>query len=598
MNASNPSPKTNSGTPGERTPAAPVQSNFVRDIVREDLKTNKYGGRVWTRFPPEPNGRLHIGHAKAIVLDFGLADEFGGGTNLRFDDTNPEKEETEYVESIQADVRWLGFNWENLYYASDYFQQLYEWAVQLIKKGKAFVCDLSAEEVRKYRGTLTEPGKESPYRNRSTEENLDLFARMKAGEFPDGARTLRAKIDMASPNLNMRDPVMYRIVHVEHHRTGNEWCIYPTYDYAHGQSDSIENITHSICTLEFEDHRPLYNWYIKELGIFPSQQIEFDRLNLTYTLLSKRKLLQLVREGRVRGWDDPRMPTLSGIRRRGYTPQAIRTFCGSIGVTKTNGTIELAMLEHFVREDLNQHAPRVMAVLKPLKVVIDNYPEGQTPEVHFEEMDAVNNPENESAGTRKVPFSRVLYIEQDDFREDPPKGYFRLSPGKEVRLRYAYFITAKNVVKNDRGEIVEVHCTYDPATRGGNAPDGRKVKSTIHWVSAANAINAEVRLYDNLFSNPDPDEVPEGQDFIANLNPNSLEVVSEAKLEPSLKNAKAGDRYQFERLGYFCVDPDSAAGKLVFNRAVALKDTWAKKQLALRSQQSALSSQQSAKAKP
>jgi len=598
MNVSNRSPKTNSGTPGEGTPAAPVQSNFVRDIVREDLKTNKYGGRVWTRFPPEPNGRLHIGHAKAIVLDFGLADEFGGGTNLRFDDTNPEKEETEYVESIQADVRWLGFNWENLYYASDYFQQLYEWAVQLIKKGKAFVCDLSAEEVRKYRGTLTEPGKESPYRNRSTEENLDLFARMKAGEFPDGARTLRAKIDMASPNLNMRDPVMYRIVHVEHHRTGNEWCIYPTYDYAHGQSDSIENITHSICTLEFEDHRPLYNWYIKELGIFPSQQIEFDRLNLTYTLLSKRKLLQLVREGRVRGWDDPRMPTLSGIRRRGYTPQAIRTFCGSIGVTKTNGTIELAMLEHFVREDLNQHAPRVMAVLKPLKVVIDNYPEGQTPEVHFEEMDAVNNPENESAGTRKVPFSRVLYIEQDDFREDPPKGYFRLSPGKEVRLRYAYFITAKNVVKNDRGEIVEVHCTYDPATRGGNAPDGRKVKSTIHWVSAANAINAEVRLYDNLFSNPDPDEVPEGQDFIANLNPNSLEVVSEAKLEPSLKNAKAGDRYQFERLGYFCVDPDSAAGKLVFNRAVALKDTWAKKQLALRSQQSALSSQQSAKAKP
>jgi glutaminyl-tRNA synthetase len=573
MSESNTKPAVAGAAPAE---TAPALSNFIREIVREDLKTSKYQGRVWTRFPPEPNGYLHIGHAKAIFLDFGLADEFGGGTNLRFDDTNPEKEETEYVESIQADVRWLGYNWENLHYASDYFHQLYDWAVELIRKGKAYVDDLSAEEVRKYRGTLTEPGKESPYRNRSIEENLDLFTRMKAGEFPDGARTLRAKIDMASPNLNMRDPVMYRIVHAEHHRTGDKWCIYPTYDYAHGQSDSIEKITHSMCTLEFEDHRPLYNWYIKELGIFPSHQIEFDRLNLTYTLLSKRKLLQLVREGRVRGWDDPRMPTISGIRRRGYTPEAIRSFCANIGVTKTNGTIDLAMLEHFVREDLNRRAPRVMAVLKPLKVVIDNYPEGQT-----EEMEAVNNPEDERAGTRKVPFSRVLYIEQDDFREDPPKGYFRLSPGKEVRLRYAFFITARSVVRNEKGEVMEVHCTFDPATRGGNAPDGRKVKSTIHWVSAAHAMNGEVRLYDNLFSNPDPSDVPEGQDFTANLNPNSLEIVGQAKLEPSLGNAKAGDRYQFERLGYFCVDPDSAPGKLVFNRTVALKDTWAKKQSAL-----------------
>jgi glutaminyl-tRNA synthetase len=575
MSESKANVKAAPGSPAETStataPPAPA-SNFIRDIILDDLKTNKHGGRVWTRFPPEPNGYLHIGHAKAICLDFALADEFGGGTNLRFDDTNPEKEETEYVESIQADVRWLGFNWENLYYASDYFQQLYDWAIELIKKGKAYVDDLSAEETRKYRGTLTEPGKESPYCNRSIEENLELFARMKAGEFPDGARTLRAKIDMASPNLNMRDPVMYRILHASHHRTGDAWCIYPMYDYAHGQSDSLEKITHSMCTLEFEDHRPLYNWFIQSLGIFPSQQIEFDRLNLTYTLLSKRKLLQLVQEKRVTGWDDPRMPTLSGIRRRGYTPEAIRNFVGSIGVSKTNGTIELAMLEHFVREDLNRRAPRVMAVLRPLKVVIDNYPEG----ANNEELPAVNNPEDASAGTRMVPFSRVLYIEQDDFREVPPKGYFRLSPGKEVRLRYAYFITAQSVVKNDRGEVVEVHCTYDPATRGGNAPDGRKVKSTIHWVSAEHAIDAEVRLYDNLFSNPDPGHVPEGQDFTANLNPNSLEVVGSAKLEPSLKTARAGDRYQFERLGYFCVDPDSAPGKLVFNRTVALKDTWAK----------------------
>jgi glutaminyl-tRNA synthetase len=555
----------------QAAPAVPTQSNFIRDQMIEDLKTNKYNGRIWTRFPPEPNGYLHIGHAKAICLDFGLADEFGGGTNLRFDDTNPEKEETEYVDSIQEDVRWLGFEWENLLYASDYFDQLYQWAVQLIKNGNAYVDDLSADEIRQYRGTLKEPGKESPHRNRSVEENLELFERMKAGEFPDGSRCLRAKIDMASPNLNMRDPVMYRILRKPHHRTGDKWCIYPLYDFAHGQSDSLEKITHSMCTLEFEDHRPLYNWYIKELGIFPSQQFEFDRLNLTYTLLSKRKLLQLVREGRVRGWDDPRMPTLSGIRRRGYTPEAIRTFVANIGVSKTQGTIELAMLEHFVRDDLNKRSLRVMAVLKPLKVVIDNYPEGQT-----EEMDAVNNPEDASAGTRKVPFSRVLYIEQDDFREAPPKGYFRLSPGREVRLRYGYFITAQSVVKNAQGEVVEVHASYDPATRGGNAPDGRKVKSTIHWVSEAHASEAEVRIYDNLFSKPDPGDVPEGQDFTANLNPNSLEIVGNAKLEPSLKSAKPGDRYQFERLGYFCVDPDSTPERLVFNRTVALKDTWAK----------------------
>ena len=546
-------------------------SNFIRDIILDDLKTNKYKGKVQTRFPPEPNGYLHIGHAKAICLDFGLADEFSGKTNLRFDDTNPEKEETEYVESIMEDVRWLGFEWEGLYYASDYFDQLYEWAVKLIRDGKAYVDDLSAEEIRQYRGTLTEPGKDSPHRNRSVEENLDLFERMRKGEFPDGSRVLRAKIDMASPNLNMRDPVMYRILHAEHHRTGDKWCIYPMYDYAHGQSDSIENVTHSMCTLEFEDHRPLYNWFIQQLGIFPSQQIEFDRLNLTHTLLSKRKLLQLVKEGRVSGWDDPRMPTLSGIRRRGFTPEAIRNFVGSIGVSKTQGSLELAMLEHFVREDLNKRVLRVMSVLRPLKVVIDNYPEGQV-----EEMDAVNNPEDESAGKRKVPFSRELYIEQDDFREDPPKQYYRLSPGREVRLRYGYFITCTSVVKNDKGEVVEVHCTYDPATRGGNAPDGRKVKATIHWVSAGHAVDGEVRLYENLFSAADPNDAPAGQDFTANLNPNSLEVIQNAKLEPSVANPAVGARYQFERLGYFCVDPDSKPGKPVFNRTLALKDTWAK----------------------
>ncbi len=552
---------------------SPAPSNFVRDIILEDLKTNKHNGRVQTRFPPEPNGYLHIGHAKAICIDFGLADEFGGHTNLRFDDTNPEKEETEYVDSIQADVKWLGFQWDGLFYASDYFDQLYEWAVKLIKDGKAYVDDLTAEEIRAHRGTLTEPGKDSPYRNRSAEENLDLFERMRAGEFPDGSRVLRAKIDMASPNLNFRDPVMYRIVHADHHRTGSKWCIYPMYDYAHGQSDSIERVTHSICTLEFQDHRPLYNWFIEQLGIFPSQQIEFDRLNLTYTLLSKRKLLQLVQENRVIGWDDPRMPTISGIRRRGYTPEAVRNFCGAIGVSKTNGSIELAMLEHFVREDLNKRARRVMAVLRPLKVVIDNYPENQV-----EETEAVNNPEDASAGTRKVPFSRVLYIEQDDFREVPPKGYFRLSPGREVRLRYAYFITCTSVVKNDAGEVVEVHCTYDPATSGGNSPDGRKVKSTIHWVSAAHAVDAEVRIYENLFSKEDPGDVEQGQDFTANLNPNSLEIIANARVEPSLANAEVGGRFQFERLGYFCVDPDSKPGKPVFNRTVALKDAWAKQE--------------------
>jgi len=549
----------------------PAPSNFIRDIIVEDLKAGKHSGRVQTRFPPEPNGHLHIGHAKAICIDFGLADEFGGHTNLRFDDTNPEKEETEYVESIKADVNWLGFQWDGLFYASDYFDQLYEWAVKLIKDGKAYVDDLTADEIRQHRGTLTEPGKNSPYRSRAVEENLNLFERMRAGEFADGSRTLRAKIDMGSPNLNMRDPVMYRILHAEHHRTGNKWCIYPMYDFAHGQSDSIERVTHSLCTLEFQDHRPLYNWFIEQLGIFPSRQIEFDRLNLTYTLLSKRKLLQLVQEGRVNGWDDPRMPTLGGIRRRGYTPEAVRNFCGAIGVSKTNGSIELAMLEHFVREDLNKRAPRVMAVLRPLKVVIDNYPESQV-----EEMDAVNNPEEASAGSRKVPFARALYIEQDDFREEPPKGYFRLSPGREVRLRYGYLVTCTGVVKNENGEVVEVHCTYDPATRGGNTPDGRKVKSTIHWVSAANALDAEVRIYDNLFTKENPNEVEDGQDFTANLNPKSLEVISNAKVEPSLAGAAAGSRYQFERLGYFCVDPDSKPDKLIFNRTVALKDTWAK----------------------
>jgi len=540
--------------------AAP--SNFIRDIITDDLRTGKYSGRVHTRFPPEPNGYLHVGHAKSIALNFGLARDFGGKCNLRFDDTNPSKEETEYVDSIIEDVKWLGGNYAGIFYASDYFEQLYQWAVQLIRSGKAYVCDLSAEQIRQTRGTLTEPGSDSPYRNRTVEENIELFERMRAGEFPDGSRTLRAKIDMASANLNLRDPVMYRILHAIHHRTGDKWPIYPMYDFAHGESDSIEGITHSICTLEFEDHRPLYDWYVEQLGIYHPQQIEFDRLNLTYTLLSKRKLLALVQQKLVSGWNDPRMPTISGMRRRGYTPEALQNFCGRIGVSKTNGSTELGLLEYFVREDLNKRSARVMAVLRPLRVVIENYPEGQT-----EMLEAVNNPEDEAAGTRQVPFSRVLYIEQDDFREDPPKQYFRLAPGREVRLRYAYFITCTGLIKNAQGEVVEIHCTYDPATRGGNAPDGRKVKSTIHWVSAAHAVDAEVRLYETLFSKENPSEIPD------DLNPNSLEIVTGAKLEPSLASAKPGDRYQFERLGYFCVDPDPP---LVFNRTVGLKDTWAK----------------------
>jgi glutaminyl-tRNA synthetase len=558
---------SNTESPETRTP-----SNFLREMIAEDVRTKKYGdAQIQTRFPPEPNGYLHIGHAKAICLDFGLADEFGGKTNLRFDDTNPEKEEQEYVDSIMADVRWLGFDWERLCYASDYFGQLYEWALQLIKTGKAYVDDLSADQIRQHRGTLTEPGTNSPYRNRTIDENLDLFVRMKSGEFPDGSRVLRAKIDMSSPNVNMRDPVMYRILHASHHRTGDEWCIYPMYDYAHGQSDSIERVTHSMCTLEFTDHQPLYRWYIEQLGIFPSQQIEFDRLNLTYTLLSKRKLLQLVQEKRVNGWDDPRMPTISGIRRRGFTPEAIRTFCGAIGATRTNGSTDFEMLEHFQRGDLNRRASRAMAVLHPLKVVIDNYPESQE-----EFVEVANNPEDPAAGMRKVPFSREIYIEQDDFREVPPPKYYRLSPGKEVRLRNAYFVTAQNVVKDAGGNIVEVHCTYDPLSRGGNSPDGRKVKSTIHWVSTAHAISAEIRLYDKLFTRSDPGNVGEGESFLDSLNPNSLEVLTSAKLEPSLATAKVDDRFQFERVGYFCLDPDSTPGRLVFNRTLALKDSWAK----------------------
>ena len=527
--------------------------------------------RVLTRFPPEPNGYLHVGHAKSIHLNFGLAKDFGGQCNLRFDDTNPSKEETEYVDSIIEDVRWLGGEWAGIFYASDYFQQLYDWAIQLIKADKAFVCDLTADEIREYRGTLVEPGKESPYRDRSVEENLDLFARMKAGEFPDGSRTLRAKVDMASKNLNLRDPIMYRILHAEHHRTGKQWCIYPTYDYAHGQSDSIEGITHSICTLEFEDHRPLYDWYLDQLGVHHPQQIEFDRLNLTYTVMSKRRLLKLVQEKFVTGWDDPRMPTICGMRRRGYTPESLRNFANGLGVSKTQGITELSLLEYYVREDLNKRALRVMGVLNPLKVIIDNYPDSLV-----EQMEAVNNPEDETAGTRQVPFSQVLYIEQDDFREDPPKQFYRLSPGREVRLRYGYFITCTSVVKNEKGEITEVHCTYDPATRGGNAPDGRKVKATIHWVSAAHAIGAEIRLYETLFNKENPNEVDEGHEFTENLNPDSIKVLTESKLEPGLNGAAPGTRYQFERMGYFCVDKDSTPERLIVNRTVTLKDAWAK----------------------
>ena len=546
-------------------------SHFIKEIIMDDLKTNKYQGRVQTRFPPEPNGYLHIGHAKSICLNFGLAAEFGGRCNLRFDDTNPTKEEVEYVDSIKEDVRWLGFSWDDReYYASDYFERLYAFALQLIRKGKAYVCDLSAEETRTYRGTLTEPGKDSPYRNRSIEENLDLFQKMRAGEFQDGARTLRAKIDMTAPNLNLRDPVLYRILHAEHHRTGKAWCLYPMYDWAHGQSDSLEGITHSICTLEFEDHRPLYDWCLEALEIYHPRQIEFARLNLTYTVMSKRKLLRLVQEDRVSGWDDPRMPTLSGLRRRGYTPEAIRDFCDRIGVSKSNSLVDIALLEHCLREDLNQRAPRVMAVLRPLKVVIVNYPEGQ-----MEELEAVNNPEDPAMGTRKVPFSREIFIEQDDFREDPPKKFFRLAPGREVRLRYAYFITCVGVVKNDQtGEIMELHCTYDPQTRGGDSPDGRKVKATLHWVAADQALEAEVRLYDHLFLKPIPEEV---EDFLTVMNPNSLEILAGCRVEPGLATAASGSCFQFERQGYFFVDPKAShPGRPVFNRTVPLKDTWAK----------------------
>ncbi len=555
-----------------RTEEPRTTSNFLRDIIAEDLRTKKYGdAQIQTRFPPEPNGYLHIGHAKAICLDFGLADEFGGKTNLRFDDTNPEKEEQEYVDSIQADVRWLGFQWDRLCYASDYFPQLYAWAIELIKAGKAYVDDLTADEIRQHRGTLTEPGKNSPFRDRSVDENLDLFTRMKAGEFPDGSRVLRAKIDMTSPNLNLRDPVMYRILHATHHRTGDEWCIYPMYDYAHGQSDSIERVTHSMCTLEFADHQPLYRWFIENLGIFPSQQFEFDRLNFTYTMLSKRKLLQLVQEKIVNGWDDPRMPTLSGLRRRGFTAEAIRALVTSLGASRTNVVQDIELLEHFQRDHLNRRASRAMAVLNPLKLVIDNYPAGQT-----EYVEVQNNPEDPAAGARQVPFSREVYIEQDDFREVPPPKYYRLSPGKEVRLRNAYFVIAHSVVKDAAGNIVEVHCTYDPASRGGNSPDGRKVKSTIHWVSTAHAISAEVRLYDKLFTKQDPNDYPESGSVLDNLNPNSLEILTGAKLEPSLATATVGAPYQFERVGYFCLDPDSTSEKRIFNRTLPLKDSWAK----------------------
>lgn len=545
--------------------------DFIREAVKEDLASGRYD-YVRTRFPPEPNGYLHIGHAKAINIDYGIAEDFDGEFNLRFDDTNPVKEETEYVEAIKKDMRWLGADWEDReFYASDYFDQLYEYAIKLIKKGKAYVDDLSPEQIREYRGTLTEPGKNSPYRDRSVEENLDLFERMRAGEFPDGSRVLRAKIDMSSGNINMRDPVMYRILHAEHHRTGDKWCIYPMYDFAHGQSDSIEGITHSLCDLAYEDHRPLYNWFLDQLDIFHPRQIEFARLYLNYTVLSKRYLGRLVEEGHVDGWDDPRMPTIAGMRRRGYTPEAIRNFLDEISVAKRQSVVDIALLEHHVRQDLNQRAPRRMGVLNPLKVVITNYPEDKE-----ELMEFVNNPEDESAGTRMVPFSRELYIEREDFREDPPKRFWRLGPGREVRLRYGYFITCEDYVTDEDGNVVEVHCTYDPATRGGYAPDGRKVRGTLHWVSARHALDVQVRLYDRLFYVEDPMDVEEGEDFTDNINPESLTVLEHCKVEPSLAEAEPGDRVQFERRGYFCLDPDSTEDNLVFNRTIALRDTWAK----------------------
>ncbi|MBN2410773.1 glutamine--tRNA ligase/YqeY domain fusion protein [candidate division KSB1 bacterium] len=549
-----------------------IPPHFIRYIIQQDMKTNKWAGRVETRFPPEPNGYLHIGHAKAICLSFGMAEEFGGVCHLRFDDTNPTKEETEYVESIKKDVKWLGFNWgKHEYYASDYFDQLYAFSLQLIKMGKAYVCDLTPEQIREYRGTLTEPGRESPYRNRSMQENLTLFNRMKRGHFKDGEKVLRAKIDMASPNINMRDPVIYRILHAKHHRTGDKWCIYPMYDFTHCLSDSIEQITHSLCTLEFEDHRPLYDWFLDALGVYHPQQIEFARLNLTYTVMSKRKLLQLVKEGHVRGWDDPRMPTISGFRRRGYTPTSIRTFADRIGVAKRDSMVDYGLLEHCIREELNKTAPRVMGVLRPLKVIIDNYPDDLV-----EEMEAVNNPEDESMGARKVPFSKVIYIEETDFMENPPKKFFRLSPGQEVRLRYAYYITCTDVIKDASGKVIELHCTYDPESKGGGTPDGRRVKGTIHWVSAVHAIRAEVRLYEHLLTVPDPSDEEEDKHFLEYLNPESLEVIENALLEPSLANVKEGQRFQFERHGYFYVDPDSTEGKPVFNRTVTLRDTWGK----------------------
>jgi len=556
---------------------ASIRSNFITEIIDEHLRNGRFD-HVHTRFPPEPNGYLHIGHAKSICLNFGIAKDYGGLTNLRFDDTNPITEEVEYVESIQEDIHWLGFDWDDrLYFASDYFGQLYEYAVELIKLGKAYVCDLSAEELRQYRGTLTEPGVNSPYRDRSIEENLDLFHQMKAGEFPDGSHTLRAKIDMRSPNLNMRDPVLYRILHAEHHRTGNAWCIYPMYDYAHALSDSIEGITHSICTLEFEDHRPLYDWCLETLGVHHSQQIEFARLNLTYTVMSKRKLLQLVREGYVTSWDDPRMPTLSGMRRRGYTPEAIRAFAETIGVAKTNSVIDVELLEHVLRDDLNSHARRVMAVLEPLKVVIDNYPQDQV-----ETFEVPYFPgSQEGSPTRALPFSREIFIERSDFMEEPPKKFFRLAPGREVRLMNAYYIICTDVIKNAEGQIVELHCTYDPNSRGGMTPDGRKVRGTIHWVSASHALDAEIRLYDHLFTQPNPYDVPEGSDFKDTVNPDSLQVIKDAKLEPSLADTEIGESYQFMRQGYFCLDSvDSAPGALVFNRTISLVDTWAKMQSA------------------
>jgi glutaminyl-tRNA synthetase len=549
-----------------------TKSNFIKEIINEDFKTGKYQGRVHTRFPPEPNGFLHIGHAKSIVLNFGIADEYGGKCNLRFDDTNPTKEEDMYVNSIIEDIKWLGYDWEDrLYFASDYFEKFYEYAVQLIKKEIAFVCDLNADEIREHRGTLTQPGKESPYRNRSIEENLDLFVRMRNGEFPDGYRTLRVKIDMSSSNLNMRDPVIYRILHAEHHNTGDKWCIYPMYDWAHGLEDSIEKITHSLCTLEFEDHRPLYDWFLEELGVYHPQQIEFARLNLSYTITSKRKLLELVEAGYVAGWDDPRMPTISGMRRRGYTPAAIRNFSERVGIAKRDNIAEMDLLEFYIREDLNKNSERRMAVIDPLKVVIENYPEEK-----MEQLEAINNPEDASAGKRKTPFSKVIYIEKSDFMEDPPKKYFRLGPEREVRLRYAYFITCTDVIKDESGEVVELRCTYDPETKGGSAPDGRKVKGTIHWVSAEHAIQAEVRLYDRLFNHPNPTGDKEGKNFKEYLSPNTLVIKKNCYLEPSLKYAKPEERYQFERLGYFCVDRyDSTEGNLVFNRTATLRDTWA-----------------------